>query len=525
MSLKNKIINSLSELPDSEIIHSHGEVRDSINKINDLIPPKFRNYNLVNVIMPKAYAYHTGLDNLYRQYIRLTRTLTNLKLNRASASFISYFILKIKACNYSDLFSEHKHELNLQFNNKRDVLLNKDSSYNLFFASAQTYLRVITSYMNKSENQNILVIPRFLQDSKIVSSVDKENLIFYEDFITEEIWYEYEKAKQVFQEIFIYNQDKFKTIFRLDSKSFYPFIKPGLRNLFHFLLPEAVLFHLINEEILKRIKVKKVIGCRVRKIFDRSFYVCAKNQGIERYVLLHSNIGKDITYMYRTGNFDNINGVFTWGEQQKEIIEKDIFSKVDSFYVTGSPLFERPNLMHSQKSNKVKRILYAATNNDFDEIKELIRFLNNSSEQVHLTIKVHPGKSDENYKLFSKYSQVDVFSGKKVLEDMLPDYDLLITIISESSLQGMLFRIPTLMLQINDRWNYLFYTLYGFTESESKVMTVKNRSEIKSRINKIFFDDLYREKHLKLQDKVLSKRIRLNPKKDGSIKEIDHILQ
>ena len=56
-------------------------------------------------------------------------------------------------------------------------------------------------------------------------------------------------------------------------------------------------------------------------------------------------------------------------------------------------------------------------------------------------------------------------------------------------------------------------------------MTVKDLSEIKLRINKIFFDDLYREKHLKLQDKVLSKRIRLNPKKDGSIKEIDRILQ
>ena len=179
MSLKSKIINSLSELSDSEIIHSHGEVRDSINKINDLIPPKFRNYNLVNIIMPKAYAYHTGLDNLYRQYIRLTRTLTNLKLNRTSASFISYFILKIKACNYSDLFSEHKHELNLQFNNKRDVLLNKDSSYNLFFASAQTYLRVMSLYINKSENQNLLIISRYLHDSQILNSIDKENLIFY----------------------------------------------------------------------------------------------------------------------------------------------------------------------------------------------------------------------------------------------------------------------------------------------------------------------------------------------------------
>ena len=507
MSLKSKIINSLSELSDSEIIHSHGKVRDSINKINDLIPSKFRNYNLVNTIMPKAYSYHTGLDVLYRQYIRLTRSLINLRFNRTLASFLSYLIFKIKACNYSDIFSEHKHELNLHFNNEKDVLLNKDSSYNLFFASAQTYCRVITSYMNKSENQNILVIPSFFQDSKIISSIDKGNLIFYEDFITEEIWFEYEKAKQIFQDIFIHNQEKLKNFFTIDSKNFYQFIKPGLRNIFYYLLPEAVLFHLINKEIFKQIKVKKVIGCRVRKIFDRSFYECAKNQGIERYVLLHSNIGKDITYMYRTGNFDNINGVFTWGEQQKEIIEKDIFSKVDFFYVTGSPLFERPNLKHSQKSNKVKRILYAATDNDFDEIKELIRVVTDISEEVHLTIKVHPGESDENYKLFSKYSQVDVFSGKKIIEDMLPDYDLLITTISESSLQGMLFRIPTLMLQINSRWNYLLYTLYGFTESENKVMAVKNRSEIKLRINKIFFDDLYREKHLKLQDKILSKRI------------------
>lgn len=524
MSLKSRIFDFLPELQDSEIIDSHKEVLDSINNFNELIPKEYSNYNLVEIIKPKVCYYHTGWDLFYKNYIRLSKGLEKVTFNNIWASKIAYNIMKINSPDYSKLYKKNRREMKVQFNKNQTFKLENNNSYNLFFANAQTYVRVLSIYMAKSENNNLLVIPRNLENAEIINSIDGNKLLFYDDFINEEIKLKYEKARQIFPNIFINNQDKLIDYFKIGSKSFYPFLKTGLRNVFYYLLPQAVLFYLVNEEILRKIKVKNVIGVRVRKIFDRAFYECAKNYDIKRYILLHSNIGKDINFIHGMGHFNNISGVFVWGEKQKQIIERDSFSRVDKLFVTGSPLFERPNFKPRETSNKVKKILYAATHNDFDEITELIRFVNNSSEEVHLTIKVHPGVDDKKYKFFSKYPRVEVFSGNKVLEDILPNYDLLVTTISESSLQGMLFRIPTLMLQINNRLDYLFSTLYDFSSSEKRVMVIENKENIGLRLRKIIFDYKHRDRHLKLQDSVLSKRILTNSEKNSSIKIIDKIL-
>ncbi len=89
---------------------------------------------------------------------------------------------------------------------------------------------------------------------------------------------------------------------------------------------------------------------------------------------------------------------------------------------------------------------------------------------------------------------------------------------------GMLFRIPTLMLQINNRWDYLCSTLYDFSSSEKRVMVIENKENIGLRLRKIIFDYKHRDRHLKLQDSVLSKRILTNSEKNSSIKIIDKIL-
>ena len=522
MTIKNKIFSYLPELSDNEVIDAHKDVVNSINKLNELIPSEYRDYNLIDIIMPKAYGYHTGFDTLYKKYCRIIKFLNKILFNKMLAAKISYQIVKK---SYPEIYNENKDEMLVQFSNKNKLSINKSNYNNVFFANAQSYLRVIVMYINKSSNNNLLIVPKYLSDVEILNKIDKNILFFYEDFMNREITLAYEKAKILFKDIYINNQNKLEDYFTLSLNSFSPIIKVGLKNIFYYLLPQAVLFYLTNQEIFKNIQVKNVIGVRVRKIYDRAFYECAKNNSVNRYVLFHGNIGIDVNYIHSMGNFHDLTGVFTWGEQQKQIIENDIFSKVKVFHITGSPLFENEYSKKKISKNGKKIILYAATNNDFFEISELAKIVHNYKKKLKLVIKVHPGESSIPYEKFINNENISLVTGDKVLEDILPTSDLLITTISESALQGMLFKVPTMMLILNKKWEYLLETLYSFNKDEKNLMVIYQLNEIEKKINNILKDKIYCSNYLEQQDKILAKRILIHKEKHGSVRAIDKILQ
>ena len=523
MTIKNKIFSYLPELSDNEVIDAHKDVVNSINNLNELIPSVYRDYNLIDIIMPKAYGYHTGFDTLYKKYCRIIKFLNKIFFNKMLAAKISYQMVKI---SYPVMYKENKDEMLVQYSNNNELTgIDKNNDYNIFFANAQSYLRVIVMYINKSSNNNLLIVPKYLSDVEILNKIDKNKLFFYEDFMNKEITLAYENAKILFKEIFINNQNKLKDYFTLSLNSFSPIIKVGLKNIFDYLLPQAVLFYLTNQEIFKNIQVKNVIGARVRKIYDRAFYECAKNNSVNRYVLLHSNIGIDVDFIHRMGNFHDLTGVFTWGEQQKQIIENDIFSKVKVFHITGSPLFENEYSKKKISKNGKKIILYAATNNDFFEISELAKIVHNYKKKLKLVIKVHPGESSTPYEKFINNGNISLVTGDKVLEDILPNSDLLITTISESAMQGMLFKVPTMMLIINKKWEHLLESLYSFNKDEKNLMVIYQLNEIEKKINNILNDKIYCSNYLEQQDKILAKRILIHNEKHGSVRAIDKILQ
>lgn len=526
MSLKKKIFNCLPDLSDVEIINAHREVIESIIKLNELIPKEYVDYNLTNIIMPKAYGYHTGFDTFYKRYMRIFKSLKKVVFKKSIAERISYKIIKKNSLSYLDNYKNNKDEMKVDYNSHGSLKeYNNKNCHNLLFANAQSYLRVLVMYINKSQCDNLLIIPKYLKNVDIIKKLSANSLFYYEDFITNEIMLQYEESKKIFSELFKYNNAKIQEYFTLSSRSFYPIINLGLENIFKYLLPQAVLFYLINQKIINEIKPNNIIGVRVRKIFDRAFYECSKNHGIDRYVMLHSNIGTDVDFIHTMGNFDDITGVFTWGEQQKEIIENDIFSNVKSVHVTGSPLFEKNeyNLENNKDKKSIKTILYAATNNDYYEISEIIKVVNKYKNKLKLIIKVHPSEESDPYKNFIDQKNIFLVTGDKVLEDLLPDSVLLITTISESALQGMLYKIPTMILLINKKWKDLLVSLYGFDKNEDKTMVVHNKKEINARINNLIFNKKDSALHLKKQKEILSKRI-FFPEKTSSVYEIDKIL-
>ena len=524
MSLRNTIINYFPELSDHERVDAHKEVIDSLSKLEELIPGKYSEYNLTHIIMPKAYGYHTLLDISFSQYIRIKKSINILSQNEYLSGLIAYKFLQMKRIDKA--VKDHKDEIPIILSEKEtNIESNLDGrSYNLFSANAQTYLRVMILYMNHSQyNNHLLVVPKYLKNVEILQMVKNAQLLFFEDYITEEIIQIYQKAKKDFHTFFNNNKNKLKEILFLDSRDFFKIIDTGLENVFKYLIPQALLFYLTYEEIYSKIKVKNVIGARVRKIYDRALYESASSHNINRYALLHSNIG--VNWLNKMGHFNNLTGVFTWGNLQKKLIENDSFSNVKNIYVTGSPLFDKPHFNKNNIRKHNKCILYAATHNDLQELNDLVSIINSLPEIRRLIIKVHPERNHQIYEKYIKSEKIILVPGNRSLEDLLPKTDLLVTTISESALQSMVRNVPTIFFLLQRHWKQMVFPLYGFNQKENDLWVVNNKENLKNRIYKIFNSMDFRIKLIKQQHKFIKRRIRIHSKINGASKLIDEILK
>jgi len=528
MNIIKKIMDKIMDIPRPEVISAHQEVLNSINRLSELIPPKYREYNLEKIVSPKAYGYHTILDTSYYQYIAIKKLIKKLLINEKISKYLSFKLVLLKRKRIGKAVRGFKDEIPIDFIINDSSLKDydfKEGPYNIFFASTQTYLRVLILYINQSKlNNNLLVIPRFLSKVEVLNDFDNNKLLFYEDFLNEDILNNYNNAKNEFSLIFKEKRKYLKEIFLLDSKNFFKIINIGLENIFNYLLPQALLFSLINENIYNKINVNNVIGARVRKIYDRASYEIAKKYNINRYVVLHSNIGTDIKFIHSMGHFNNLTGVFTWGLLQKKLIERDFFSKVDNIFVTGSPLFEKSNKNINNNSKYDRCILYAATHNDLQEVKELVKITNSLPRTTSLIIKVHPDIDHKPYEKYIQSEHVKLVPGESSLEDLLPQVDLLVTTISESALQAMIRGVPALFFLFTERWKKLGYNLYGFDNNEEEQLVINSKESLKKRINELLFSEKYRSVFLKNQNNFLNKRIRMHSDNNGAANEIDKIL-
>jgi len=525
LSLKKKIYNCLPDLSVVEIIDAHREVIKSISKLNDLINSEYVDYNLTNIIMPKAYGNYTILDTAFFQYWRIKDFLQRIVFSDNLSSSVAHYLIKKKRSQIHEATKDNKYEIPMDYSRIDDFISENydDHSFNLFSTGTQTYLRVMILYMNQSQFDNhLLIIPKCLKNAEVLKNVKSAQLLFFENYITNEIKSKYEAAKVDFAYIFNSNEDKIREIFMLDSKDFFQLIDTGLKNIFHYLLPQAYLFYLVNEEIYRQVKVKNVIGARVRKIYDRALYQSAAKQNINRYVLMHSNIGTDYKFLDSMGHFMDLTGVFAWGDLQKQLIEGDPFSNVENIYVTGSPLFTKE--INNRPDPRTKIILYASSYNDFREVKALVRITNSLPENTQLIIKVHPHIDYKEYEGFINSEKITLVPGERSLEDLLPMSDLLITTISESALQAMIRGVPALFFLLTERWKKLGYDLYGFDKKEENQLVINSKELLEKRINELLFSDKYRSVFLKNQNNFLNKRIRTHPDNNGAANEIDKIL-
>ncbi|TFB11131.1 hypothetical protein E3V55_04305 [Candidatus Marinimicrobia bacterium MT.SAG.3] len=526
MNKLKRILNIITDLNDLKSLAAHEKILSAIMKLGDLIPQKYSHMNLIDIILPKTYGYHTGFDNIFHDYCRLAQSVKKVIRHEQLSKQVSYHILKIiNSSRLKKRMENNKNEMEIYFQSAGSGRgeRSKDILYNLFFANSQTYLRVLVLYIQQSQKKNnLLVVPKYLRNVEILRTIDKKMIVYFDDFITDNIYEIYNDSINEFTHIFRTNTHSIKEIFAIDDFNFFKMIEVGIENVFKYLIPQAILFYLTVEEIFRHVDVNAVIGVRVRKIYDRAFYTCANHQGINNFTLLHANIGNDFRYIHSMGHFNDLKGVFVWSERQKLLIERDKLSNVENIYVTGSPLFIKS--VNSFNRSKKICILYAGAKNDSKEVKTLIKMMSMLNKKYKLMIKIHPGVDESLYERFVDQENIVLIPGNRILENYFKNTRILITTISLAAIQAMLEGIPSIFLSINNRWKESLQTLYYFDKVEEEQFVIKDKKHLISKVNNLLASDKYLERFISEQFKFLDKRIHLHSNLHGAAERIGNIL-
>jgi len=522
----NTLSNLLLSGDERLYFKSHKKQISIITKLSKFIPKKYSDYDIPHIIMARTYSTVTPLDDILTKYYRLSDRLNKFIHKHSFSSLISYNLLRFRESIDSKKYINYKEEMPINTKNifsSPTTNIDQNKSYNLLFANLEQYLRPLVVYMRKSNIDNhILVIPKHLKNLRILKKLDSNKIFFYEDFVTPEIMDEYNRSKKDFASVFNSRKDELSDLFRIEGRDFFTILESGLANVFKHVIPQAILFYLINEEIFKRIKIKSVIGVRMRRIYDRAFHVCARNHNIGSYILPHSFLPKK--RLHTIGHFRYIKGVFAWSESQKKTIINDSFSNVPNIYVTGSPLFFKTKNNNINKTEKT--ILYAAALPDFEEVELLSRTINLLDYKAKLIVKTQPGHDHRAYEKYNSNGEFEIIKGDTPVEDYISEIDLFITISSGSSLTAMLHDKPTVHLLVSNNkfHNRVLREIYLMNIEEEKSLIIKSKKDIKKIINNLLTSEIYRKNHLKMQNKFLGKRIKLFLDPQGSSRMIDNLL-
>ena len=502
---------------------------DTIAKLSEIIPSSYNGYQLEYIILAKACSFYVPFDILLTRYLLLSNRLEKLLFSPTVSKYIAYQRTKIHLLLSSKPYTHLKNETNLDLDNYNNSLNNIDPkrSYNLFFANLRQYLRPIVQYLKYTELDNhLLLIPKHFKDYKILQDINSKSIIYFEDFITNEIINDYEESKLIFKKILESKQGFLEKLFHIDGYPFWEIFKPGFQNIFKYALPEALLYSKINEILFNSININSVVGVRMRRMFDRAIHIITKKNNIKSYIMPHANINGELRLMHKTGHFNHITSVFGWGDKQRQAILNDDLSDVKSVHITGSPLFDGL-VKEKVNANNFKRILYAASRVDKKSFKSVLNTTLNSSLDINLIVKGHPGEPDDIYQRYQNNDKVEIVPSSDVIEDIIPNSDLVITEVSQSIWVAMKLEIPVIFMVIHHKKFYEQYlnNIYMMNEVEEDTLLVNTEIKLRRKINGLFTSEEKRKTHLRIQNEFIAQRIQFGSKKNHSSNIIDNILK
>lgn len=416
----------------------------------------------------KFYSFHTNIDQSARQILCISNWL-------AKASYINYnFWIKlvsilvatnVRSLNHS--FISKKFEDDIDFTYKKNVQTKKRCFPKVdivFVASLSSYLGFILNLAPKL-GVSYLILTTNKAKRGVKKSLLNDRVFSIDECLSNELKRELFHIQELSCEYFYSHENLISKTLKLLNVNFFSMYSKSLLNVWKFILPQSVIYYKFMNSIINEVSPKHIIGLRMRRIFERSCYVAARDNGVTTNVVLHSTIGCTIDDYFLTGNFDVIDNAFVWGKAHQEIINSDKISENCKVHVVGSLNLIKKSHKPLKKNNKFK-VLYAATRDDEKEIRALVNAIKDI-KNVELVIKVHPNKNILEYKNFEKINFVNIEPRKIPIENMMENVDLFVTTYSGSHLYAAVCNIPIILIAFSLVVKDDLFQIYGL-DSEHK---------------------------------------------------------
>ena len=527
MFSKQTLIDSLSYQTEEEMISEQGFIISIMSELNNLFPDKYKKINLFNMVLTKSYGYHTRIKEIYNFQMMYKRILKKLYI----PEWICHHIVNKKICstfnNLNQELDSLREEIPRILKPSKDAnyseIFESKSSWNIFTANMHSYLNVLILTINSSEQKNnLLLVPREFSGLDILNKISNEYIIYFDDFLTDDIHNNNLEIKQEFQEIYNNNIKYLTELLVISNINYFPLINNGLKNLFYYTIPQALLFYDVLDNMSRYINIKNIIGSRVRRIYDRVSHTFAKNNYISSYILLHSTIQPNINELYSTGYFNDITGIFVWGKNHENILKKDPhLAKNSTVHIIGSPLLKFQGIKKNKTSEKV--ILYAASKDDINECKMLVNIISNIQSPIKLLLKVHPQQDIKKYNIFiNKF--IKILPHTYPIEDYYHCADILITTYSGAHITAMNEKIPVVFISISNQTTIDLRNIYGLGDQLTKDFIVYNKKQLKNKIMKLLFNKVFEENYLKIQSNYIENMLYQNEDRKYATKYIFNIL-
>ena len=514
ISLDNKKLNDVENM-----------VFSAIKSLYELIPSEYDEYDIPFLTVFKTLHYNGGIAPVYSRYHKLNNLFHTFCCNDLVAHKISMAILKRRLRHHNESFGDENKKrefvLDLQQSDNKISFNNKN---NLFVASMPSYLKVIVSYIKKAKrNNNLIVIPRFLKNHEVLDDI-KNNIIIFDDYVDSNKVEEYAKIKKSFLNIFLKSEEKFYRAFSIRKDSLYPLFRNGIKNIFSNIIPNAILYCDTAKRILSDLNVKSVVCVRLKRTYENAFILSALHLNIYKYMMIHGTVHTGYGNILKFGHFSNLDGIFVWGQEQKDIINKYYDATNSKIFITGTPLIDSLEPDTSVVERREKNILFAVDGNDVSQLKIIKKAIKKCGIMVNLIVKVHPGCDHKIYIKHCNCSNIHLKTGDEVLENYFGKADIFITKYSTAALQAMAMEIPTLFAIINRKNKKKLPTLYNFDIVERKIIVADKKRSIIRKISDLLTSEDYVFEHKKTQNKYLKRVLAFSSYPEMSVDTISSII-
>ncbi len=358
-----------------------------------------------------------------------------------------------------------------------------------FECSDPSYIKTLIEIFEGLEERKkkfLIILPK---KAEFWGAIDKlksykhSSIVFIEQFFEGQIKDEFYEDIKKFKKIYRKKYGEIRKIISVGSQSILPYARCAVKHTFTRFIPQSIAYLKIAEKIFDTYQPKILIGAKLRRYVENSFFYMAKKQNIKSMCVFPFPMTFDLESHYDQGVFHLFDKIFVLDASQKHLIETLTETKSE-IYAYGNPQWDK--LFDDSKKGDIRAKLNLEVAEKFiviatqptwpiKNVKNIIKIA--SSLKLKSIIKIHPREKKKSYETLKN---VMIMNDKDVeLYYLLKEANALITSHSTVALEAHLMGTPAILYN-----EYFFKTpaiehmMKNF--KEKGIISMYNKKELKT---------------------------------------------